>query len=55
MTLRELRPVKNLERLVQDGELRLKRLLELSDQINKLVEEHERELPGDQAGSALET
>jgi hypothetical protein len=54
MTLRESKPAKNLEQLVQDGELRLKKLLELSDQINKLLEERVQE-PIEGAGSVYET
>ena len=43
-----------LEQLVQDAEVRLKKLLELSDQINKLLEERERQ-PLEKTGSAYET
>jgi hypothetical protein len=54
MTRRGRKPVKNLEQLVQDAEVRLKKLLELSDQINKLLEERERQ-PLEKTGSAYET
>ena len=37
------KPSKNLQELVQDGEMRLKKLSELSEQINQLLEGPKRE------------
>ena len=56
MTRRGPKPAKNLEQLVQDAEVRLKKLLELSDQINKLLEERERKpIEIEKTGSGYET
>lgn len=54
MTLRGSKPAKNLQELVQDGELRLKKLLDLSDQINQLLEERGQK-PVEKADSGYET
>jgi hypothetical protein len=54
MTRRGSKPRKNLEQLVQDAEVRLKKLVELSEQINQLVDEREQK-PGEEPGSCCET
>jgi hypothetical protein len=38
MTLRRPKPIKNLKQLIQDAEARLKKLQDLSDQINHILE-----------------
>jgi hypothetical protein len=56
MTLRSpnSKPSKNLQQLVQDAEVRLKKLLELSDQINQILEERELKAT-EEARSSYET
>jgi len=54
MTRRGSKPRKNLEQLVKDAEVRLKKLEELSEKINELVDAREQKM-AEESGSCCES